>query len=92
MDGFKTGFFPNPFIIFKCPCNDRDYPTQASLKSHQKTKMHMNWVASREQRELKIDMTKRDNKILALELQNSNLKELNVILIERIRDLKKLIF
>lgn len=76
-------------IVYKCPCNNRDYPSKASLLAHKKTKMHKNWESTREQRELKKDLTKKDNKILALETTVTRLRQLNNILIERISDLKK---
>lgn len=71
--------------VFKCPCNGRIYPSLQSLKQHKKTKIHLSWEGSRELRELKKELTIRDNKILKLENRIDTLLELNQVLLCRIK-------
>ena len=71
-------------IVFKCDCNNKCYPSQASLKSHKKTKSHKQWEEQNELRELKIKLTEKDNKILSLENKLNSLRELNTHLLNRI--------
>ena len=71
--------------IFECPCNKRTYPSHNSLKSHQKTKMHKSWENATELRELKKELTIRDNTILKLERRFDILMDLNNVLLEKIK-------
>ena len=61
------------------------YPSLKSLKSHQKTKMHKSWENSSELRELKKELTHRDNKILILEKRMGTLIDLNNVLLDRLK-------
>jgi len=63
-----------------CGCNNKSYKSLATLKAHQKSQGHLFWESNREQRELLI-------KINRLENENDHLKRLNVLLMERIKDL-----
>lgn len=72
-------------LIYKCECNDKEYPSQSSLKSHRKTKAHISWENTKELRDLKIKLTERDNQILSLHTKITSLKELNNALIQRIK-------
>ena len=69
---------------FICDCNNRNYNTKASLSQHKKTKAHIQWENSKELRELKIELTKKDNKILELQVDKKNLQELNLMLMKKI--------
>ena len=69
---------------FTCDCNSRDYKSRANLKQHKKTNVHIQWENDKELRELKIELTKKDNKILELQTDKLNLQELNLILMKRI--------
>tara|TARA_B100001113_G_C20765288_1_gene472756 strand:- start:85 stop:369 length:285 start_codon:yes stop_codon:yes gene_type:complete len=65
---------------FICKCNNRDYITNRNLKQHRKTKVHLDWENRSELRDLKIDLTRKDNIIKALEADKSHLQELNLML------------
>ena len=71
-------------VIFRCECNDKRYPTKSALNSHKKTKSHKAYEEAKELRQLKIDLTNRDNMILSLNNTIQLLKELNTTLIKRI--------
>lgn len=70
--------------VFKCPCNDKVYPSLKSLKTHQKTKLHRSWEDANELKNLKKELTRRDNKIMQLENNITTLIELNNMLMEKI--------
>lgn len=72
-------------VIYTCECNQKEYPTLASLKQHKKTKAHTNWENTRELRELKIKLTEKDNEILSLQTKLKSLRDLNNVLLERIK-------
>ena len=72
-------------VIYTCECNKKEYLSVASLKQHKKTKAHQSWEGTKELRDLKIKLTERDNEILALHTKLKSLRELNTILIERIK-------
>jgi len=61
--------------IFRCPCNKKIYESQKKLKLHQKTQGHKSWVEREELREIKIELTRRDNTIIKLGAENSFLRE-----------------
>jgi hypothetical protein len=65
-----------------CPCNNKTYKTESSLKAHRKTQCHQYWEKTKEQKDITI-------KINRLENENAHLKRLNFILLERISDLEK---
>jgi hypothetical protein len=60
-----------------CPCNNKSYKTEQTLKAHRKTQGHQYWEQSKEQKD-------RDVRIKRLENENANLRRLNFILLERI--------
>ena len=70
--------------VFECPCNNKTYPSVKSLKSHKKTKMHISWEDKSELRELKKDLTIRDNNIMKLEKRIHTLIDLNNILLQKL--------
>ena len=71
-------------LVFRCECNGKTYPTKQSLTQHKKTKVHQSWENSGELRELKMELTHRDNTILKLKNTIEMLRELNTTLIKRI--------
>jgi hypothetical protein len=64
-----------------CPCNNKVYRSVVSLKAHQKTQGHLFWEQNKEQKDNLI-------KINRLENENSHLRRLNILLMERISELK----
>ena len=70
--------------IFECPCSKRTYPSNKHLKLHQKTKMHKAWEDKSELRELKKDLTIRDNNIMKLEQRINTLIDLNNLLLTKL--------
>ena len=71
--------------VYTCPCSNRTYPHRRSLLAHHRTKMHTKWVSENELRDLKISLTKRDNKILTLKNDNRQLMKVNELLLDRIK-------
>ena len=67
-----------------CECNGRNYCTKAKLTQHKKTKTHVQWENHTELRELKIELTKKDNKIVGLQIDKRNLQDLNLMLMKKI--------
>ena len=66
-----------------CQCNNKVYKSLLTLKAHQKTQGHMFWESNREQKEILI-------KINRLENENDHLRRLNILLMERLKNLEKL--
>ena len=66
-----------------CQCNNKIYKSLATLKAHQKSQGHLFWEQHREQRELSIKLNRLEN-------ENEHLKRLNVVLLERIKDLTEI--
>lgn len=64
-----------------CQCNNKLYKSNATLKAHYKTQGHQFWEQNKEQKDTLI-------KINRLENENNHLRRLNVLLLERISDLK----
>ena len=64
-----------------CPCNQKLYKTTASLKAHHKTNIHINYINFKEQKDTTI-------KINRLEIEIGHLRRLNILLMERITELK----
>lgn len=71
-------------LCYTCYCNNKNYPSQLSLKNHQKTKGHKQWVETNELKQLKISLTEKDNKILKLEKDIESLIDLNNLFIHRL--------
>ena len=65
-----------------CPCNNKLYKNQQSLKQHHKTQTHLFWENSKCNRETLININRLEN-------ENGHLRRLNIILMERINDLEK---
>ena len=74
---------------FICECNNRNYNTKIGLNQHRRTKAHVQWENAKELRELKIELTKKDNKIMELEVDKKNLQYLNLILMKKISTLEE---
>ena len=62
-----------------CPCNNKMYKTQSTLKAHHKTQCHMFWEQTKEQKDLQI-------KINRLEIENGHLRRLNILLLENLKE------
>jgi len=60
-----------------CPCNEKLYKSEASLKAHRKTQGHQFWESSKEQKNILI-------KINQLEIENGHLRRLNILLLEKL--------
>ena len=78
-------------LQYTCPCNQRNYGTRARLIAHQKTKTHVAWEDGAELRQLRTELLRTQNKIVALEAQlktlqsdKATLRRLNDVLIKRI--------
>ena len=56
------------------------------MAAHKKTKVHVQWEQNSELRNLKIEMTKRDNEIVRLQSDKELLQELNLVLVRKIKD------
>ena len=74
-----------------CQCNQRNYGTRARLLAHQKTKVHLAWEDGTELRQLRAELLRSQNTIVALEAKlkalqddKSTLRRLNEVLIKRI--------
>lgn len=66
-----------------CPCNQKIYKSQATLKSHRKTQGHIYYEQNKDQKNDLIQINKLEN-------ENAHLRRLNIILMERISELSKL--
>ena len=64
-----------------CPCNNKLYKNIQTLKAHHKTQCHVLWESCKEQKEILIKINKLEN-------ENSHLRRLNILLIERITNLE----
>ena len=60
-----------------CPCNEKLYKSETSLKAHRKTQGHIFWEQTNQQKKINIDINR-------LEIENGHLRRLNIILLERI--------
>ena len=65
-----------------CPCNQKLYKSQSTLKSHKKTQGHQFWEQTKEQKDINININR-------LEIENAHLRRLNILLMERISELEK---
>lgn len=65
-----------------CPCNNKLYKCEKSLKAHRKTQGHQNWEQLKEQKDTLIKINKLEN-------ENQHLRRLNILLMERINELEK---
>ena len=61
--------------VFRCPCNNKIYESHQKLKLHQKTQRHKSWIDHEELREIKIELTRRDNNITKLQAENMFLRD-----------------
>ena len=64
-----------------CPCNGKVYSSNASLKSHHKTNLHIFYESQKEQKETIIKINRLENEV-------GHLRRLNNLLMERITELK----
>jgi hypothetical protein len=65
-----------------CPCNNKLYKSEATLKAHHRTQGHQFWEKTNEQKDICIKINK-------LEIENGHLRRLNVLLLERLSNLEK---
>ena len=65
-----------------CPCNNKLYKSQATLKTHYKSQGHQLWEQTKQQKDTLININK-------LEIENGHLRRLNILLMERISILEK---
>jgi hypothetical protein len=63
-----------------CPCNQKIYKSQATLKSHRKTQGHIYYEQNKDQKNDLIQINKLEN-------ENAHLRRLNILLMERISEL-----
>ena len=71
-----------------CACNGRDYRTAGGLRAHQKTQKHLSWEWGAELRALKMDLIRRDNRILELERDAEILTDFNHRLVRELYALR----
>lgn len=64
-----------------CPCNNKIYKSEATLKAHRKTQGHQYWEQNKEQKDILIKINKLEN-------ENSHLRRLNILLMERIHNIE----
>lgn len=60
-----------------CPCNNKCYASFATLKTHQKSGIHLMWGFPKQIKDLEIRATRLEN-------ENNHLRRLNFILMEHI--------
>ena len=65
-------------ICNRCECTGKEYK---NLKQHQKTQVHILWEMPKTIKDLEIRSTKLDN-------ENSHLRRLNILLLDRIKVLE----
>ena len=65
-------------ICNRCECTGKEYK---NLKQHQKTQVHILWEMPKTIKDLEIRSTKLDN-------ENSHLRRLNILLLDRIKELE----
>ena len=65
-----------------CPCNNKLYKSETTLKAHRKTQGHQFWEQSKDQKNLQVDINR-------LEIECGHLRRLNVLLLERLSLLEK---
>ena len=63
-----------------CPCNNKLYKSESSLKTHRKTQGHVFWESQSQQKDIIA-------KINRLEIENGHLRRLNIRLMEKITNL-----
>ena len=68
-------------IQLKCECTGKTYSSLATLKAHKQTNVHLMWEYKNEVKNLEVRSTRLEN-------ENDNLKRMNVILIEKIKELQ----
>jgi hypothetical protein len=61
-----------------CPCNNKLYKSESSLKAHRKTQGHVFWEMQGQQKDI-------ISKINRLEIENGHLRRLNILLMEKIK-------
>jgi hypothetical protein len=71
-------------VIYKCNCNKKTYPNDISLKIHFQSKAHKYWIQEKELKELKINLTEKDNQLIALKTKVSAMLNFNNLLMKRI--------
>jgi len=64
-----------------CPCNGKLYKSAATLKAHHKSQGHIIWEQNKDQKDLTV-------KINRLENENGHLRRLNILLMEKISEMK----
>ena len=72
-------------VTHACECTGKNYKTKSALAAHKKTKIHMQWEVQAELRGLKVQLTKRDNKIVGLQADKQALQELNMLLVREVQ-------
>ena len=66
-----------------CPCNGKLYKSEQSLKSHRKTNIHTLWEKKNGEKDILV-------KIKQLEIENCQLRRLNILLIEQLNSKLKI--
>lgn len=57
-----------------CECNNRIYKNIKSLKEHKKRDIHLNWVIKKQELEHRKTITRLQNQLEFLKIENSDLK------------------
>ena len=67
-----------------CECNGRDYYSAQGLRAHQRSQKHITWQNRAELRELKAELTRRDNRIAELSRDLAVLRDFNQHLVREL--------
>ena len=68
-------------VQLKCECTGKTYSNLNTLKIHKQSNIHLMWEYKTQVKNLEIRSTRLEN-------ENDNLKRMNVILIEKIKELQ----
>ena len=75
-------------IWYVCECNGKRI-RQSSVKTHFNSQAHILWSNAQELRNLKINMTRNENRLVELEVDKKNLLELNSLLTKERETIEK---
>jgi hypothetical protein len=79
--------------LLQCPCRPGFfYKNSSSLKSHQKTKIHLAYESTNEVRDIRIKAKKFENEVERLKLRLEHKEQIEIELLRRITELEKLVY
>jgi hypothetical protein len=79
--------------ILQCECKPGFfYKNASSLKSHQKTKMHLAWESVKEVKNVRVQSKQYENEIERLKGRLAHKEEIEIQLLHRITELEKLVY